>query len=539
MIFPESLSMIEKETKWLLQGGDRKASSLKLMESTVSKAKKENFKGDLSPGKKFLADTFGEQEDLNLPFPLNISLCNSAQIAYWHRKVETSNLLLKEMLETTALKMIDAFGRLHVVTDKEYYNIAPLATFRSFKVVTNLLNEILKKLDSDKLLSEDKMTAVACMVQYALLSENQAKKKSGKPQSEIFIDANTILIIIELVASKLNALKEDSLRLLLSGLQSLNILLDAAATLKIESVDKNKLQEINTLLEGLIDSKSNDPALNFQARYAYQAFLRISNEANDYQQVFGASFTFVNGAVQLGFAVLAQDVGVVIDSITTIAGAVAEGRKAIKLSRQPWFDSVQMMRLVCEHGHPQTFLDLIDSISRRPKSSAVSFKDEELLIGCILLVDKLIRSKKLKTVQVEMTVNGNPKKMSAREGALLLLERFYTQRLVFDPKPTTCRLILQYLYEFCSIPEIELQNAAKGTAKRLYSRKEDIGCFSFLQRIQKDDEVSPTELWPSEHLITAQPADVNFLYVMHAPNLDHHLVEEVFQREFPIEFLFE
>lgn len=122
-------------------------------------------------------------EDLNLPNPPNISDCNAAQLSYWAGRHDLSKKM-KQLLAKTAKHMINEFAKQPVLDRDDFFNLAPLATFPRGKVSKELFNVILKTIDADPVVNEEKISAVALMVQYALIARKKAKSNDNEEDEE-------------------------------------------------------------------------------------------------------------------------------------------------------------------------------------------------------------------------------------------------------------------------------------------------------------------------------------------------------------------
>ena len=126
--------------------------------------------------------------------------------------------------------------------------------------------------------------------------------------------------------------------------------------------------------------------------------------------------------------------------------------------------------------------------------------------------------------------------MPAREAALRLLGDMFSHVNIYGKDKSIRALVLQRLFQYCSLPEVELQRAAKEVAHRVYAFRDKKSRFPFLG---SREELLVTEYWSSDSLITQQVPNVFFPYSVESPALTNLDVSTAFETQYPVEFLLE
>jgi len=89
----------------------------------------------------------------------------------------------------------------------------------------------------------------------------------------------------------------------------------------------------------------------------------------------------------------------------------------------------------------------------------------------------------------------------------------YTNTTVYGVDPDVRLLVLQKLYQYCAIGEIELQRVAKEVSQSVFLYRDVKEAGSAIVSLFHSKDHIPSQFWSNETVILNQPVDINFIYV--------------------------
>lgn len=463
-------------------------------------------------------------KDSNLPNPPNIRSCNTAQLAYMHNKcgiLQENKVIIIDI----ANEMISQLANAPVCNQNQLTDVIPLATVHNEQVIKNLLRVLIEKVNNEVFIDERLLQAISLVIYYA-------------PKQ--MLKVNDMLVCLEIIAVKLCQMKSGESVVVLQGLRSMNALLDAVMTLKVVDIDKAKVEAVSTSLNGLTVTC---PLREVALAYAQKALLKITKQPSDYEAGLAASYQIVKGVISLGFAIVDKSPFDIIDSVLTIYSAGQEIGGLVNISNQfPWFEHVRVLKVLAPHDYTKftSYLSgLSDMCGKQGKRfSRPTVFPKELSISLIDILDGLIRDKD-KVSCVEENVRGTVRYMPIRESAIRLLEQVYINTAVYGKDSGVRLLVLQKLYQYCSIGEIELQRVAKEISQNIFLYRDAKETGSTIVSLFRIQDHIPSQFWSNETVILSQPVDINFMYIDKPTALGTVWLSQAFEARYNMLYLIE
>ncbi|MCD8500254.1 MAG: hypothetical protein LRY43_04425 [Gammaproteobacteria bacterium] len=263
-------------------------------------------------------------------------------------------------------------------------------------------------------------------------------------------------------------------------------------------------------------------------------FYELPNKKTDWEQGLSASYELVNGVVQLGFAILDKSPSDIINSVIGIYGAVQGIQGAIKGSQHTWFLHVRTLKLMAQHD-PKKFFDYIFELEGEQRRQSSRFSNNafstQFVISLIEILDRMVHDKTINEL-IAVSVKNNERLLPAREAAVGYYAKIFTHPERYGNDRSMRQLVLQKLFNACSIPEPMLQRAAKSAAQEVYGyaesrKREGLGFWS-------NDFSLVSDYWATSALIGLQPADPHFSYPTETPALTNDYVAEAIRTKYPL-----
>ncbi|KAG0325179.1 hypothetical protein BGZ99_000956 [Dissophora globulifera] len=207
----------------------------------------------------------------------------TAETIEWRRRI-LSNLSERNRLMTLSVQIVKTFADDPLKDATTVDEVVQLAPVLDKEHSRSLITILIDTLNQSEMLHLHSLEGLAKAIQEAA------------PGS---IDSNDLVAILRSLHKKLRLVHSESVEHRSRLLYSVSRVLDAVADARVENVERVDLHEPLTELLRASES-SKDPYLTFQAAYATQALLNVSDDENIWQAGFRRGWLVLKGAA--GFA---------------------------------------------------------------------------------------------------------------------------------------------------------------------------------------------------------------------------------------------
>jgi hypothetical protein len=316
------------------------------------------------------------QTDENLPWPPNISLCTTSQLAYLFNKLcdeEDSKVSSnqREIVKEVALRILST-----PIERQTLFQLPALAIMKDEDILKKLMQVLVKKISDETFVDLNTLRALSQVVRYGQSNPNMVLV--------------TLRSVSKTLLDKIPAIDE---ALIFQCLESLTDLLDAVMTLKV--CVEGDLKDISSCLDCLKTSstqRENPVAglIEMELEYANQALLQITSQKTDLQKNFESTYKIVKGVVAASCAVLNRDPNDLIDEVINIYEEAKKVSSRLKdKENEVWFSHVRFMKVYFDESHFEKFRNYYQKLFRSDSLR------KEIFFAVINLLNKVICKKEV------------------------------------------------------------------------------------------------------------------------------------------------
>jgi hypothetical protein len=224
---------------------------------------------------------------------------------------------------------------------------------------------------------------------------------------------------------------------------------------------------------------STSRLIGMEVKYAYQCLLRIISQKPDYEKLLSTSYSLFKGVVKASCAVANFDPQTLIE---TVIKTYQDGKAIVSIlndkRKEEWFCHLRLMKSLSVVGFEnfrQYYTELFNCLSEDQKSEGGVVKvlssmtssaacKEELIFGVLSILNQVVCNQELmEEILYFDEIEGEESMKSIREIAILELGSIYLQPSLFGTDIGVRSVIVDFLWQYCSIPEETLQATAKTT----------------------------------------------------------------------------
>ncbi|KAG0217542.1 hypothetical protein BGX31_000207 [Mortierella sp. GBA43] len=225
----------------------------------------------------------------------------------------------QERLHTVATEVVRAFKRDELKDAKIISEVVFLAPVLAKDTFQGLLRDSYSGIDHSKLLDVPQLEGLAHLIHVA---------------GPGYLDADDLVKILGLFSTRLQGTHRQSSRNMYQLTLAVSYLLDAMADTNVSGLDRVAHHEPpSSYLSELKDS--DDPYLVYQAAYAYQALLCISDNEKPWQATMRRTGKVIQGVSELVSAVKGLDLNKFLEGLVEIQKGLAGVSKVLKSSKSP------------------------------------------------------------------------------------------------------------------------------------------------------------------------------------------------------------
>lgn len=451
--------------------------------------------------------------------PSLLTECNALQLVELyvdHTNSSSNNSMNMDVVEKTVSEMINQLAQSKVVDSQHLADVIPLALLPLPDVIKSLLNALATKIRDSALLDIRLIIALTHVVKYA---------------NKDYLNASDILNSLDVIAVKLSSNKFQDGTSLTQCLYAMIELVDAAMMLNVRNLNENKFNQIFKCLDSMNLANEDEKV---SREYIKQAMFRLTVQKADWETGMMATYSIFKGVIVMTVAVAEKSPTALLDAALAMYKDTKTLTGAIKGKMSPWFSHVCTLKLLAKNKDTdvvnsnnkdndfEKFNSRLDELKKQKKMS------KEIQLSLIPILDDIVRDKSDKRiVDVSISLNG---KCSVQEECLLLLGKIYA-----DGDNDVKSLILPKLFRCCTLPDINLQRAAKQVSLRIWNG------LSLGKALIHGNTADPRHYWFSEMMLSEQVSNPQFDYsgrfYLGVPKVNR--VAKAFESCEPIAFLIE